>query len=363
MKLTSSLRNANPVRTPTELSVRGRAELRRLVGSDVILPEASPQRRPALSRRPRRTLWLAPSLAALLLVVGVSAFLSLSNRSPVTSYAFADTVTATVMPPEVVPVPVGTSLIFEIPYPTIAGQAQTYLVKRTWLSVEDVYWAGWTQIPSNLTFTLQTVLDDIGYYRAENWPYPKAFEMMIIGPASSKCQGGEIPYADVSVDQIMADTWFSLCAFALAQASPSHYSPPAMDTLTMLQVGFSASQGPSTTAVEISSTTQDPDRLIGVLEQFDLGMNGKWVSLPEGYEDWAEVSHPLGSCGGSLAYPFPYAGENFAPGSYCAFGPDGETSVTLDVLDDGTCVIRRGQDLLPVVGITLNPDGTCTYNP
>ena len=351
MKLTASLKRANPVRTPAELSTRGRAELRHLVGS---VPEQV--------RRPRRTLWLAPSLAAVLLVAGVSAW-ALSDRSSLTSYAFADTVTATVMPAEVAPIPVGTSLIFEIPYPKMAGQAQSYIVKRTWLSVEDVYWAGWTQIPSNLTFTLQTVADDIGYYRAENWPYDKVFEMLIVGPGSSKCQGGDVPYADASVDQIMADTWFYLCAFALAQASPSHYSPPAMDTLAMMQVGFSASEGPSTTAVEIFGTTQDPDHLIDILEQFDLGMNGKWVSLPEGYQEWAEVSHPMGSCGGSLAYPFPYAGEDFAPGAYCAFGPDGETSVALDVLDNGTCVIHYGEALLPVVGIIVNSDGTCTYNP
>ena len=358
MKLTSLLKNANPVRTPTELSVRGRAELRQLVGSDTVLESVQEP-----VRRPRRTLWLAPSLAAVVLVAGVTAFLGLSDRSPVTSYAFADTVTATVMPPEVTPVPVGTSLIFEIPFPEIAGQAQTYVVKRVWMSVEDVYWAGWTQIPSNLTFTLQTVVDDIGYYRAENWPYDKVFEMLIVGPGSSKCQGGDVPYADASVDQIMADTWFSLCAFALAQASPGHYSPPEMDTLTMMQVGFSSSEGPSTTAVEIFGTTQDPDRLIDVLEQFDLGMNGKWVSLPTGYQDWAEVTHPLGSCGGTLASTFPYAGEDFLPGTYCAFGPDGEASFALDVLDDGTCVIRTGADLLPTVGITLNPDGTCTYTP
>jgi len=384
MRLASSLRKANPVRTPQELSVRGRAELRRLVGADnvpespgrmtarrapsrVILPKtgsprqtSDPSRAP---RRPRRTLWLAPSLAAVLLVASVSVFLGLSDRSPVTSYAFAETVTATVMPAEVAPVPLGTSIIFEIPYPSLAGQAQSYVVKRTWLSIEDVYWAGWTQIPSNLTFILQTVADDIGYYHAENWPYDKVFQMVIIGPGSSRCQGGEVPDVAASVDQIMVDTWFYLCAFALAQASPSQYSPPVMDALTMTQVGFAASGGPSTTAVEVYGTTQDPDRLIDVLEQFDLGMNGKWVSLPDGYKDWGEVTVPMGSCGGSLAYPFPYAGEDFAPGSYCAFAPDAESAVTLDVRDDGTCVIQSGEDLLSVVGITLNPDGTCTYTP
>jgi len=356
MRLTSQLRNANPVQTPSEISVRGRAELRGLVGTPVVEAH-SPQ------RRPRRTLWLAPSLAAVVIIAGVTAFLGLSDRSPMTSYAFAETVTATVMPPEIAPVPLGTSLIFEIPYPEMAGQAQTYVVKRTWLSVDDVYWAGWTHIPGNLTFTLHAVADDVGYYQAENWPYDKVFEMMIVGPGSSRCQGGEVPYADVNPGQIMADTWFYLCAFALSQASPSHYPPPVMDTLTLMQVGFATSEGPSTTAVEIYGTTQDPDHLIDILEQFDLGMNGKWVSLPAGYEDWDLVSMPMGSCGGSLEYPFPYAGEDFAPGSYCSFTPGGEDAVTFDVLDDGICVIHTGEDLLPVVGITLNPDGTCTYTP
>ena len=380
MRLSSLLMNANPVRTPKELSPQGRADLRRIMGTPtttrvtaavptpVILPQAgSPHQPPAVTRTPRprsrRTLWLAPSLAAAVLVAGVTAFLGLSDRSPVTSYAFADTVTATVMPPEVAPIPLGTSLIFEVPYPEIPGQAQTYLVKRTWLSVDDVYWAGWTQIPSNLTFALQTVSDDIGYYRAVNWPYPKVFQMLIIGPDSSKCQGGDVPYADASFDQIMASTWFSLCAFVLSQASPGTYSPPAMDTLTMIQGGWSAPDGLGSTAVEIFGSTQDPDHLIDILEEFNLGMNGKWVSLPAEYEEWDQVGVPIGSCGGSLDYPFPYPGEDFAPGAYCAVAPGTTDTIAFDVLDNGTCVIQSGADLAPLVGLTLNPDGTCTYLP
>ena len=372
MKLSSMVRNANPVRTPTELSVTGRAELRRIVGgsatqtsSPVILPQAGspPAVTPPVRPRPRRTLWLAPSLAAIILVTGVCGFLTLSDRSPLTSYAFADTITATVMPAEVTPIPLGTSVVFEIPYPTMPGQAQTYVVKRTWLSVDEVYWAGWTQIPSDLTFTLQTVTDDIGYYRAENWPYDKVFQMLIVGPGSSRCQGGDIPYADASFEQIMADTWFFLCDFVLAQASPGTYPPPAMDALTMIQGGWSAPDGLGSTAVEIYGNTQNPDLLISILEQFDLGMNGRWVSLPQGYESWDQVFVPMGSCGGSLAFPFPYAGQNFDPGSYCAFAPDGVSAVTFDVHDDGTCVFKSGEDLISTVGITLNPDRTCTYNP
>ena len=372
MRLTPLLTRINPVRTPSELSVRGRTDLRRLVGADNVPESRRNTARGALSDvigqdshrpRPRRVAWLAPSLAAVLLVAGVSAFLGLSDRSPVTPYAFAETITATVMPAEVTPIPLGTSIIFTIPYPQTPGQAQTYVVKRTWLSVDDVYWAGWTQIPGNLTFTLRVIADDIGYYRAENWPYDKVFEMRIIGPGSSRCAGGDVPYADASFDQIMADTLFSLCAFALAQASPSTYTLPAMDTLTMIQGGWVAPDGLGTTAVEIFGATQNPDLLIGVLEQFDLGMNGRWVSLPAGYEQWDQVFVPMGSCGGSLAFPFPYAGEDFSPGSYCAFAPDGVSAVTFDVRDDGTCVVKSGGDVASAAGITLNHDGTCTYTP
>lgn len=355
MRLTSALKRANPIQTPPELSVRARAELRALVGPENV-PDSPPgESHPA--RSPRRVRWLAPGAAALLAVAGIGIGLSSHSTTP---YAFAETVTAAVMPGEVAPIPLGTSLIFEIPYPRAAGQPQAYAMRRVWLSVDAAYWAGWTQIPSNLTFTLQNVTDDIGFYQAENWPYDKVYEMVIVGPGSSRCGGGDLPY-DIDFDEIMASTQIYLCAFALAQASPD-YSPPPIDSLQMIQGGWSVPDGVGTIAVEISGTTNDPDRFLSVLKGFELGMNGRWVSVPEGYEDWAQVATPVDPCPGGSTSPLPQPGGTFAAGLYC-FLPQGGDAVSIGVRDDGTCVVKAGEGHLSEVGVKLDSDGTCSYNP
>ena len=349
MRLTTSLKKANPFETPHEISSRARAELRGFGGE------------PSHRRLPRAR-WLAPSLVVVLVLAGVGLGLS-RHESP---YAFADEITATVMPSQITPIPLGTSLIFDIPYSSSSGMPETHAVRRAWLASDggaSVRWTGWTQIPDTITFTLQVTADDIGFYHAENWPFEQIYQVVIVGPGSSRCQGGEFPDVDVPGDTIMAQTRIFLCDYALAKASPDYYDLPELDKLQIYNGGYSAPVG--SIQVEIYGVTRDSEHLIAQLKQFELGAEG-WLSVPEEYANWAQqetaqITLPQGPCGGP-ATPLPEPGL-LDPGFYCFAVPDREEGVAIGVRGDGGCVVKRGEEFLSLVGITLNQDETCAYTP
>jgi len=482
MRLTSSLKRANPVERSSELSARGRAELRNLVGADEV---------PVVDRvvgQPGRPIrWLVPSLAAVVVVAGLGLAMSLSGRATIVPYAFADTVTAMVMPGEVTPIPVGTSLIFDVPYPAVPGQPVTHVVDRVWIAVNDQipsHW-GWTDIPDNLTFSLTGTSDGIGYYRADNWPFDKNYEVLIVGPDSGICAGTADtywPFALVDQTQTMAVTTFYLCGelpdgkvitpeASSSQPSdgssdpgpsdqPSSYSGLSYDQVSLRQdlwapaqtvtvvvgpavcsadgisfthtsgdetsgtvtwtvnsggeapvgpsqpptatvetsepatdvptdgtswptdatsasPGFvvyttpdSALAGPSTTTVEVAGLTQDPDTMIALLKQFELGQDGYWADLPAGYDSWrAQRAVAPGwwlsvSCADSTDSPV--GDGQLAPGAYVfpvADYPGDSIVVAVDQAGQCTVTSDMAPGYLSEAGVTLNDDGTCSYQP
>ena len=234
MRLTNLLKKANPVQ-PTAMSPRGRSELRALVGEDNV-PIVDAQTTTELRRSRRTVRWLAPIAAAVLVVAGVSAGLFFSDRPDLTSYAFADTITATVMPGEVTPVPLGTSIIIDMPYPAEPGQPVKHDIRRIWLAVGNQFSAtwGWTQVPGSLTFALQQVVDGTGVYQAQNWPYDKPYDLIVYGPQSPSCTmvPTNVPQPDPGSSIV---TYFLLCApdqlnqNALASSASDDWSPAPSD--------------------------------------------------------------------------------------------------------------------------------------
>ena len=375
MKLTQLMKQANPVPTTDELSARGRAELRALVGADTLPLTTTTRTEVIRTSSPIRTdrfrtpvRWLAPALAALLTLAGVGVGVVLSGRSNVglVPYAFADTVTATIMDGQITPIPLGASLIFDIPFPESPGHPQVDKVVRVWLAAGDGVWThwGWVDVPDSLTFRLRTTADGVGFYQAENWPYDQIYELAIIGSQSSKCSGGGLPY-DLPASAKMASTSIYMCDFGMAMTATPTDSRTLRpyDEFEIAFRGWGSESKWGTMTTEISAITEDPATTIARIQQFEMGADGYWAELPEGYEGWSSWSMglPTGPCGIAVT-PLPTPGQ-LSPGSYCFAVPNSDEGVFIGVTDSQTCFIKMGEDHLNEVRVTHNEDGTCSYTP
>ncbi|MDR2930977.1 MAG: hypothetical protein LBV06_08765 [Propionibacteriaceae bacterium] len=378
----------------TTLSDRARAELLSLVGDPELTdqtPRTTNAPRTRLARAPR---WLAPGLAAVLTVGGFGFAMTMSSDD-FTPYAFADTLTATTIPGAITPIAQGTSLIFDLPYPTRPDQASTHIVERAWLAFADhttsTTW-GWEQVPDTVTFTLREVTDGVGYYEAGDWALDGAYRLIVAGPDSSQCAShrladsldlttfihGEAP--TVTVDDpntVGATTQFLLCDLETAGAAASWPTSPydlAMNQ-TIAATGQDGSSAGLTT-VEIAALTQDPAATIAQLKQFELGVDGQWISLPSGYEGWA--TDPLNQVSIQINPEPEQAG---AVGSKTANGdsttvsgsaPDPDQAHTITISTNGTyyqladgrtCRVPDNTDLTDrePTNVTTDRDGNCQF--
>ncbi|MDR0849233.1 MAG: hypothetical protein LBN10_09420 [Propionibacteriaceae bacterium] len=351
MTIASRIRQANPVETPA-LSPRGRAELRVLAGSDNV-PEVSMAKAPIRSGHARRTVrWLAPVAAATLVIAGVTAGMTLSGHDvgpALAPYVFADEIEAPVVSSEVSPERFGTSIIVDIPFAPVSGTAPMHLVQRIWFLSD----AGWVDVPENLVFRLNDVSYGVATYQAENWPFGGSHRIIVAGPDSSFCapsesetgageyfSGGEFR-VDGDTLELSSITGYSLCG-------KRGSSEPLIEVSTTdLDTGSSSSS-----TVAANGVTTNPDAIISLMKQFELGSDGQWVSVPAGYESWRDI-HIFASAGGP-------AGQTLSAGKLTIHQGGGWT-VTVIVDEDGQCTITAGEEYLAKAGVQLNGDGTCSY--
>ncbi len=387
MRLTTQLKRSNPVATPAAPSPQARVRFRAMLAASDPggagrttgthqADEASPSpARPRLKWPVSRR--LAPILAATTVVAGIGLGFGLqwNQGAP---YAFADTVTATVLPGQITPQTLGTSLMFDIPYPDSARRETTHIVERVWMHISDeqttATW-NWTTFPDSLVFRLQKVVDDIGFYLAEDWPFEKAYRLVIVAPGSSTCLGGDPPDDGANPEDLMMESGFNLCAFPSAEATP-RLPTPEMEEIIFQHSGYSSSSL-MTHTITLRAVTTQPSRLIEQMRQFNLRANGTWESVPAGYENWThrlDMQAYLGDdCDQTddcalLSPPDPGVLEHGAYGFALPSTPADKATladavVGIWVNEDQTCVIKAGMEYLDEVGITLNPDGSCTYNP
>jgi hypothetical protein len=287
--------------------------------------------------------------------------------------AFAETVTATVMPGQVAPVSLGTSLVFDMAYPEAPGEPGLHLVKRLWMRGIDE--RQWSDLPTDVTFVLQTSADGVGYYLAENWPFDKGYQLVVVQPDSPSCHGDGMPSGAAEEPTLMISTMLRLCQRPSSLATPG-LTPVTVDSgFAFTGTGWST----VTDAIEISATTTDPVTVLDQVRQFSFGSDGRLVAAPAGYDDWLhrlDTQAFMGdySCGSGDAQPIP---DPPAPGTVLTHGSWGfpslantkPTKTNEDIVvgvwvdEDGVCTVKEGADRLDQAGITLGADGACSYTP
>jgi hypothetical protein len=277
------------------------------------------------------------------------------------------------MPGQVTSLSLGTSLVFDMAYPEAPGEPDLHLVKRLWMRA--IKERQWSDMPTDVTFALQASTDGVGYYLAENWPFDKDYQLVVVQPDSPFCRGGDPLPGGAEEPTLMISTTLRLCQRPTSLATPG-LTPVTVDAGFMFTgTGWST----VTDAIEISATTTDPATALDQVKQFNFGSDGQLITAPAGHEDWLhrlDTQAHMGddSCGSGDAQPLPAPP---APGTVLTYGAWGFPSLTntnlsktsgdivvgISVDEDGVCTVKEGVDMLDEAGITLAADGTCSYTP